>query len=47
MATRRRAPATDQLLPPFPEGWYFFASRQALLKSKLIRKTWLGEDIVA
>ena len=47
MATRRREPANDQLPSPFPEGWYFIASRQALLKAKLIRKTWMGEDIVA
>ena len=47
MATRRREPANDQLPSPFPEGWYFIASRQALLKAKLIRKTWMGENIVA
>ena len=34
-------------LSPFPEGWYFVASRQAILKAKLIRKTWMGENIVA
>ena len=33
--------------PPFPEGWYFVASRQSILKAKLIEKTWLGEQIVA
>lgn len=32
---------------PFPEGWYFVASRKAIEKKKLIRKTWLGERIVA
>ena len=35
------------LLFPFPEGWYFVASRQSILKEKLIQKTWLGEQIVA
>lgn len=35
------------LLFPFPEGWYFVASRQSILKKKLIQKTWLGEQIVA
>ena len=35
------------LLSPFPEGWYFVASRQSILKAKLIEKTWLGERIVA
>ena len=35
------------LLPPFPEGWYFVASRQALSKRKLIQKRWMGREIVA
>ena len=26
---------------PFPEGWYFVASRQEVLKAKLIQKTWM------
>ena len=34
------------LLPPFPEGWYFIASRKTIEKEKLFRKTWLGEEIV-
>ena len=34
-------------LPPFPEGWYFITSRSSLQKKKLIRKTWMGEEIVA
>ncbi len=34
-------------LHPFPEGWYFVASRADLRKRKLIHKTWLGEEIVA
>ena len=33
-------------LPPFPEGWYFLSSRRALEKAKLIRKTWMGTDVV-
>ncbi len=33
-------------LHPFPEGWYFVASRADLRKRKLIHKTWLGEEIV-
>ena len=32
---------------PFPDGWYFFASRETLRKQSLVEKTWLGEDIVA
>ena len=32
---------------PFPDGWYFVASRDDLDKQSLIEKTWLGGDIVA
>ena len=34
-------------LDPFPEGWYFIASRRSILNAKLIQKTWLGREIVA
>ena len=34
-------------LPPFPEGWYFVASRKSILREKLIEKTWMGAEIVA
>ncbi len=34
-------------LSPFPEGWYFVASRQAISKRKLIQKCWLGRQVVA
>ena len=37
----------EAALHPFPEGWYFVASRAALERRKLIGKTWLGERIVA
>lgn len=56
METRRetspKAPATNSrrtpasTLSPFPEGWYFIASRKSLLKEKIIQKTWMGEEIV-
>jgi len=37
----------DAALPsPFPEGWYFVASRQELRKANLIQKTWMGEEII-
>ena len=36
-----------EALPPFPEGWYFVTSRSSLQKKKLIRKTWMGEEIIA
>ena len=35
------------VLHPFPEGWYFVASRADLGAGNLIHKTWLGEEIVA
>ena len=47
MTTRRGEAANSSLPSPFPEGWYFVASRQSLRKTKLIRKTWMGEEIVA
>ncbi len=38
----------DGSLPsPFPEGWYFIASRKLIEKKGLLRITWLGEQIVA
>ena len=46
MTSQRREPANAPLLPPFPEGWHFIASRLDVLKAKLIQKTWMGENIV-
>ena len=41
-------PSENGTLPsPFPEGWYFVASRRTIEKEKLIQKTWMGENIVA
>ena len=34
-------------LSPFPEGWYFVAGRERIRKQGLVRRTWLGEEIVA
>ena len=31
MSTQRGEPANTPLPSPFPEGWYFVASRQAVL----------------
>ena len=47
MAKGHIEPDNASSLFPFPEGWYFVSSRQAILKAKLIRKTWMGEEIVA
>ncbi len=34
-------------LHPFPEGWYFVATRESILRDQLLAKTWLGQNIVA
>ena len=47
MATRRKRIENAPLPSPFPEGWYFIASRADLVKSGLIQRTWMGENIVA
>ena len=47
MTTRRAEPDNAPLPSPFPEGWYFVGSRRAIRKAGLLRKTWMGEDIVA
>ncbi len=46
MPTRRREVANTPLPSPFPEGWYFIASRQEIRKARLIQKTWMGENII-
>ncbi len=46
MSIRRTEPSDTASPPPFPEGWYFLASRRAVEKAKLIRKTWMGESII-
>ena len=47
MTTRRAEPDNAPLPSPFPEGWYFIASREAIRKARLIQKTWMGEKIIA
>ena len=46
MQTRHGEPANVPLPSPFPEGWYFVASRRAVLQAKLTQRTWMGENIV-
>lgn len=46
-ATRYKAPVDSRLPSPFPEGWYFIASRQEIARAGLIPMTWMGEEIVA
>ena len=35
------------MLNPFPEGWYFFAQRKTIEKAGLLKRTWLGNQVVA
>lgn len=46
MPVPRQEPPNTPLPSPFPEGWYFVTSRRDLEKAKLIRKTWMGTEIV-
>ena len=46
MQANPNEPGGTASLFPFPEGWYFIASRKTIEKEKLLRKTWLGEGIV-
>ena len=46
MSTSYPKSPVARLPSPFPEGWYFVASRREVLKAGLIQKTWMGEDIV-
>ena len=47
MSTQSRSTKIYPEPTPFPEGWYFVASRRQLTKDKLIQKTWMGVDIIA
>lgn len=46
MLASRRQPAIDQLPSPFPEGWYFVATRADIRRKGLLSKVWMGEDII-
>ncbi len=46
MATQRPKLTYARSLSPFPEGWFYVECRKAILKSKLIQKTWMGEEII-
>ena len=35
------------MLNPFPEGWFFVARREAIERSGLLQRTWLGNQVVA
>ena len=47
MTTAHKNFTYAQSLFPFPEGWYFVATRKDILKARLIQKTWMGENIIA
>ena len=46
MQSNPNEPGRAASLFPFPDGWYFVASRKTIEKGKLLRKTWLGEPLV-
>ena len=46
MQSGRRNFSYASTLSPFPEGWYFIATRRELMAGKIIQKTWMGEDVV-
>ena len=46
MTTAQREFTYASSLSPFPEGWYFVATRKDVLKERLIQKTWMGENII-
>ena len=46
MSTRYVQTTGPNLPSPYPEGWYFIASRTAIYKAGLMQKTWMGENIV-
>ena len=47
MVTRRTETPNLGLPSPFPEGWFFICTRQAVQKSNnLIQKTWMGENVL-
>ena len=47
MPVQRMEPTNAPLPSAFPEGWYFVASRKDLEKARIVRKTWMGTEIVA
>ena len=44
--SQRRGATLYSMHSPFPEGWYFIATRQAVEKAKLIQKMWMGENVL-
>ncbi len=46
MPTGIDANANVRSLPPFPEGWYFVGTREAVRKEQLVHQAWMGMNIV-
>ena len=46
MPTRHGEPAIAEFPSPFPEGWYFIATRRDVERAGLLQRTWMGENIV-
>ena len=46
MNVRLAQHANVSSLPPFPEGWFFIATRDAVHKAGLMQRTWMGTEIV-
>ena len=46
MPTGAQVTANIRSLPPFPEGWYFIGTREAVLKRQLVHQAWMGMNIV-
>lgn len=46
MKTFADTSGTSAPLVPFPEGWYFVETRRNIEKKRLLRQTWMGEEIV-
>ena len=49
MLTRRRKFEYAPSLPPFPEGWFYVASRRDIHKAKsnILQKTWMDVNVIA
>lgn len=46
MTARADEHTNNSSLLPFPEGWYFITTRDALRKASLMQRTWMGEEII-
>ena len=47
MTNGRSVPEDAPIPSPFPEGWYFIATRKQIENAKLFHREWMGEKIIA